>query len=121
MQAGLAASGPLIPQSDKIASMAQPDIDALFAETLLGDYDDKPWDAVQSLRRIRTPEVFNKAAAWTESVEPLERARGLDVIAQLGKRRSIRRIISRENPTISWLRSCNGNEKCGRSTPRSRP
>jgi HEAT repeat protein len=29
--------------------------------------------------------VFNKAAAWTESVEPLERARGLDVIAQLGK------------------------------------
>ena len=27
----------------------------------------------------------NKAAAWTESVEPLERARGIDVIAQLGK------------------------------------
>jgi HEAT repeat protein len=66
--------------------MAHPDIDALFAETLLGDYeDDKPWDAVQSLRRIGTREVFNKAAAWTESVEPLERARGLDVIAQLGK------------------------------------
>jgi hypothetical protein len=55
MQAGLAASGPLLFQSDKIASMAQPDIDALFAESLLGDYDDdKPWDAVQSLRRIGT-------------------------------------------------------------------
>ena len=66
--------------------MAQPDIDALFAETLLGDYDDhKPWDAVQSLRRIGTREVFNKAVAWTESAVPLERARGLDVIAQLGK------------------------------------
>lgn len=86
MQAGLAASGPLPPQSHKIASMAQPDIDALFAETLLGGYDDdKPWDAVQSLRQIGTQEVFNKAAVWTESVEPLERARGLDVIAQLGK------------------------------------
>ena len=59
--------------------MAQPDIDALFAETLLGDYDDdKPWDAVQSLRRIGTWEVFNKAVAWTGSAEPLERARGLD-------------------------------------------
>ncbi len=66
--------------------MAQPDIDALFAETLLGDYDDdRPWEAVHSLRWIGTREVFNKAAAWTESVEPLERARGLDIIAQLGK------------------------------------
>jgi len=66
--------------------MAQPDIDALFAETLLGDYDDdKPWEAVQALRRIGTREVFDKAAAWTESVKSLERARGLDVIAQLGK------------------------------------
>jgi hypothetical protein len=66
--------------------MAQPHIDALFAETLLGGYDDdKPWDAVQSLRRIGTREVFNRAVALTESVEPLERARGLDVIAQLGK------------------------------------
>jgi HEAT repeat protein len=82
----MAPSGPLLFQSDKIALMAQPDIDALFAETLLGDYDDdKPWNAVQSLRRIGTREVFNKAVAWTESVEPLERARGLDVIAQLGK------------------------------------
>jgi hypothetical protein len=85
MQAEVAAPRQPLFQSDKIASMAQPDIDALFAETLLGDYeDDKPWDAVQSLRRIGTREVFNKAA-WTESVEPLERARGLDVIAQLGK------------------------------------
>jgi len=40
MQAGWANSGPLLFQSDKIASMAQPDIDTLFAETSLGDYDD---------------------------------------------------------------------------------
>jgi len=62
------------------------DIDELFAQTLKGDYDDdKPWDAVQSLRRIGTRQVFDKAVEWMESAEPLERARGLDVIAQLGK------------------------------------
>ena len=66
--------------------MAEPDIDALFAETLEGNYDDdKPWDAVQALRGIGTQQVFDRAVKWTESAEPLVRARGLDVIAQLGK------------------------------------
>jgi hypothetical protein len=38
------------------------------AEILLGDYDDdKPWDAVQSLRPIGTRQVFNKAVEWTGS------------------------------------------------------
>lgn len=66
--------------------MIDGDIDELFAQTLKGDYDDdKPWDAVRSLRWIGTRQVFDKAVEWTESAEPLERARGLDVIAQLGK------------------------------------
>jgi len=66
--------------------MTDGDIDELFAETLKGDYDDdKPWDAVQSLRRIGTRQVFDEAVKWTQSTEPLVRARGLDVIAQLGK------------------------------------
>lgn len=66
--------------------MTDGDIDELFAQTLQGDYDDdKPWDAVQSLRRIGTRQVFDKAVEWIKSAEPLERARGLDVIAQLGK------------------------------------
>lgn len=64
--------------------MTDGDIDELFAQTLKGD-DDKPWDAVQSLRRIGTRQVFDKAVEWVESAEPTERARGLDVIAQLGK------------------------------------
>jgi len=66
--------------------MTDGDIDELFAQTLKGDYDDnKPWDAVQSLRRIGTRQVFDEAVKWTDSTEPLVRARGLDVIAQLGK------------------------------------
>ena len=62
------------------------DIDELFAQTLQGDYaDDKPWDAVHSLCRIGTRQVFDKAVEWIESADRLERARGLDVIAQIGK------------------------------------
>jgi len=66
--------------------MTDSDIDELFAQTLQGDYDDhEPWDAVQSLRRIGTRQVFDKAVEWIESAARLERARGLDVIAQIGK------------------------------------
>ena len=66
--------------------MAEASMDELFAHTLVGDYDDyEPWEAVHSLRRIGTRDVFDEAVKWTESTEPLVRARGLDVIAQLGK------------------------------------
>jgi HEAT repeat protein len=66
--------------------MVELDLDDLFAKTLLGDDDDDaPWQAVHSLRRIGTREVFDHAARWIESAEPLKRARGLDVVAQLGK------------------------------------
>jgi HEAT repeat protein len=62
------------------------DLDELFARTLDGGYDDDaPWEAVQRLRRIGTREVFDKAAKWVESGAPLARARGIDVLAQLGK------------------------------------
>jgi HEAT repeat protein len=66
--------------------MTSPEIDELFAETLIGHYDDElPWKAVSALRRIGTREVFDKAAAWCKSANPMERARGASVIAQLGK------------------------------------
>lgn len=66
--------------------MADSDIDALFAQTLQGDYGgNKPWGAVRVLQAIGTREVFDKAVKWTESGEPLLRARGLDVLAQIGK------------------------------------
>ena len=58
----------------------------LFASTLKGDYDDDdPWQAVHALRRLGTREVFDIAAAWCKSDDPLTRARGIDVLAQLGK------------------------------------
>lgn len=66
--------------------MAETDTDELFARTLEGGYeDDAPWDAVGALRRIGTRQVFDKAAEWAGSPEPLVRARGIDVLAQLGK------------------------------------
>jgi HEAT repeat protein len=66
--------------------MTSPEINELFAQTLMGDYDDElPWNAVSALRRIGTREVFDRAAAWCKSTNPMERARGVSVLAQLGK------------------------------------
>lgn len=62
------------------------EINELFARTLLGNYDDdEPWAAVLALRRDGSRAVFEKAAAWCKSENPLQRARGADVLAQLGK------------------------------------
>jgi HEAT repeat protein len=66
--------------------MTLEDIDQLFAQTLMGEYEDEqPWEAVSALRRIGSREVFDRAAAWCKSEIPLERARGASVLAQLGK------------------------------------
>jgi HEAT repeat protein len=66
--------------------MSSEEIDALFAGTLAGEYDDaEPWGAVRELRRIGTREVFNRAVQFCKSSDPLWRARGLDVLAQLGR------------------------------------
>ena len=61
-------------------------IDELFAKTLVGDYeDDAPWGAVHELRRIGSGAVFDKAAQCCGSIDPMVRARGLDVLAQIGR------------------------------------
>jgi len=66
--------------------MSTPTIDELFAQTLNGEYDaDAPWEAVWALRRIGSREIFDRAAEWCKSRDPLVRARGIDVLAQLGK------------------------------------
>lgn len=66
--------------------MADRDLDELFAKTLVGDNDDdEPWGAVHDLRGLGTREVFQKAAAWCGSEDPLKRTRGAEVLAQLGK------------------------------------
>lgn len=62
------------------------EIDELFSRTLSGGYeDDSAWEAVRTLQHIGTREVFDRAAEWCNSDEPLVRARGADVLAQLGK------------------------------------
>jgi HEAT repeat protein len=61
-------------------------IDELFAQTLTGDYDDDaPWEAVGKLRNLGTRQIFKRAAEWCSSNEPLKRARGADVLAQIGR------------------------------------
>jgi len=61
-------------------------IEGLFASTLQGDYDDDAqWQAVRALRKLGTRDVFDIAAAWCKSDDPLMRARGIDVLAQLGR------------------------------------
>lgn len=69
-----------------IKAMTEQDVQQLFRETLRGDYEDEaPWEAVRQLRRFGTREVFDVAVCWTSSKDPLMRARGIDVLAQLGK------------------------------------
>lgn len=58
---------------------------ALFATAIGGDYgDEASWKAVEALRLRGTQEVFDLAAAYCRSEKPRARARGLDVLGQLG-------------------------------------
>jgi HEAT repeat protein len=75
--------------------MKSASLDDLFAQTLVGDYDaEESWEAVRALRSTGSREVFDRAARWCSSPNPLERARGADVLAQLGK--------TEEHPTVTY-------------------
>ena len=66
--------------------MPNQDLDALFLRTLARDYEsDDAWAAVRDLQKLGTREVFDRAAEWCGLKQPLKRARGADVLAQLGK------------------------------------
>src|SRR5262249_40315079 len=66
--------------------MAAAQIDELFAQALTGDYDDDAaWEAVGKLRNLGTHQVYERAAEWCISSDPLKRARGADVLAQTGQ------------------------------------
>ncbi|MCW5747342.1 MAG: hypothetical protein KIT36_14230, partial [Alphaproteobacteria bacterium] len=57
----------------------------LFAATLEGDLDDDaPWEAVTKLQVRGTSDVLDLALQYCESPDPKARARGLDVLAQIG-------------------------------------
>lgn len=66
--------------------MSLDQLDDIFAQTLVGEYDDElPWEAVQTLRNIGSRAVFEQAAEWCSSGNPLKRARGANVLAQIGR------------------------------------
>ncbi len=57
----------------------------LFRASLEGDYDDEAaWDAGRVLRLRGSEKIFQLANEYTKSAVALERARGLNVLAQLG-------------------------------------
>lgn len=61
------------------------DLSKIFERTLAHDYDDdEAWEAVNALRATGTREVFEIAAQWRRSENPLKRARAADVLGQLG-------------------------------------
>jgi hypothetical protein len=68
--------------------MDMPEVEILFAQTLIGDYEGEPaWSAVAALHGNGSREIFERAAAWCLSDDPLKRARGAVVLCQLRKAR----------------------------------
>lgn len=64
--------------------MTTSEIQDLFGQTLIGDYDDEaPWEAISKLRSNGDRAIFEMAAIWLKSNNALERARGADILAQL--------------------------------------
>jgi HEAT repeat protein len=60
------------------------EVEALFARTLLGDYEDEDaWEAVCSLRSDGSREIFERAEEWCASGDPVKRARGGAILCQL--------------------------------------
>jgi HEAT repeat protein len=75
--------------------MTAEQIDDLFAQTLTGNYDEEtPWAAVNKLQKLASREVVELAREWCVSNEPLKRARGADVLSQIG--------VSVEHPQNSF-------------------
>lgn len=71
---------------DKLRAVSAESVQQLFSRTLEGAYDDREqWNAVSSLHRLGTRDVLDVAVQWCQSNDPLRRARGADVLAQLGK------------------------------------
>lgn len=64
--------------------MAKSEIEALFAQTLPGDYEgDDAWAAVFTLRQNGSRHVFERAATWCQAHDPRKRARAADILCQL--------------------------------------
>jgi HEAT repeat protein len=61
-------------------------LDEMFATTLSDEYEsDESWEAVSALQRLGGRAVFERASAWCSSQDAKKRARGADILAQIGK------------------------------------
>lgn len=60
-----------------------PETATLCARALAGD-DDDAWEAIGTLRSIGSKEIFELAVEWTRSSDPHVRARGADILSQIG-------------------------------------
>lgn len=62
------------------------EITSLYARALANDNggDDDAWKAILELRSIGSREIFETAVEWTRSPNPHVRARGADVLSQIG-------------------------------------
>lgn len=65
-------------------TMTTSEVESLFARTVAGDYESEDaWDAVGALRMNGSREIFERAAAWCTSDDPLRRARAASILCQL--------------------------------------
>ena len=63
------------------------EVEALFARTHAGDYESADaWEAARTLQQNGSREIFEYAAAWCASDEPLKRARAVCILCQLRRR-----------------------------------
>jgi hypothetical protein len=61
-------------------------IQDLFAQTVVGDYEgEEAWAAVSALRSAGNREIFDRAKEWSHAADPLKRARGVAILCQLRK------------------------------------
>jgi HEAT repeat protein len=64
--------------------MTTEEIDKLFANTLLGNYDDDaPWAAVSQIQSNGNRYIFEKADEWCRSHDPKFRSRSANILCQL--------------------------------------
>ena len=76
----------------------------LFARTLLGDYEaEDAWEAIAALHSNGSREIFECAAAWCVSSDPLRRARAAAILCQL--RRALPDELKTQHPwpTPEWM------------------
>ena len=64
--------------------MNSAEVEALFARTHASDYESADaWEAARTLQQNGSREIFEYAAAWCASDEPLKRARAVCILCQL--------------------------------------